>query len=277
MAESYSVLMSVYFQENPSYLQKSIESILSQTLKPDELIIVEDGPLTIELKKVIKNFKESNRFIKSVTLETNLGLGLALNEGLKYCSNELVGRMDSDDICVSDRFEKQVEKFNENDELIILGMQIAEFYTTPDKIIGYRKVPTDYDEILTFAKKRSPFNHPTVMFRKSKILQLGGYKNIQRKEDLELFLNALYNNFYCENLPDVGLYFRSNEGNYLRRKNKVSCLNYIKIIYNFYRVNFCNLSDLMYVICSQVFFMLAPPKLMKFISDKYLRKGIMDE
>jgi len=273
----YSTLMSVYNKESVYFLKESIDSLIKQTLKPDEIVIVKDGPLTKELNDLLDDYNKRFSSIKIINLIENVGLGLALNEGLKHCSNELVARMDSDDICLPDRCKKQVEAFNKNEALMILGMQIAEFYDTPKDIVSYRWVPTDYKEICKFARRRSPFNHPTVMYKKSKILQLGGYKDVKRKEDLELFLNALNNNFYAENLEEIGLYFRSNKDNYLRRKDRVNCMNYVKTIYKFYNLGFCRLNDLVYVSCSQLFFMLAPKKLMKFISDKYLRRKLVDE
>jgi len=266
--------MSVYNKEDAHFLKESLDSLIEQTLTPNEIVIVKDGPLTEELNNLLDSYSKKFSSIKIVNLTENVGLGLALNEGLKHCSNELVARMDSDDICLPDRCKKQVEAFNKNKDLIILGMQIAEFYDSPKDIVSYRWVPTTYEEIRKFARRRSPFNHPTVMYKKSKILQLGGYKDVKRKEDLELFLNALNNNFYAENLEEVGLYFRSNKDNYLRRKDKINCVNYIKTIYKFYGLGFCRLNDLVYVSCSQLFFMFAPKKVMKIVSDKYLRRKI---
>lgn len=274
---SYSVLMSVYIKENPEYLNESIGSILNQSVKTNDFVIVKDGLLTPELDLVIENYARNYPEINVVPLKKNLGLGLALNEGLKKCKNELVARMDSDDICLVDRCEKQLKKFNNNEELTILGTQIAEFYTDPKDIVSIREVPTDYNDIIKFSKRRSPFNHPTVMYKKTKIMDLGGYKDIKRKEDLELFLNALSKGYYAENIKEVGLYFRSNEDNYLRRKDKINCVNYIRTIYNFFRKGYCNLFDFLFVLGSQLFFIVAPAKLMKFISDKYLRRNIIDE
>ncbi|MDB7088141.1 glycosyltransferase, partial [Enterococcus mundtii] len=219
--KTYSVLMSVYSKEDPYYLKKSIESILNQSVSTDDFVIVKDGKLTPELDTVLEEYSRKYNNIKIVALQKNMGLGLALNEGLMNCKNELVARMDSDDISLKDRCEKQLKKFNSNEKLDILGMQIAEFYSNPDDIISIRQVPSRYDDIVKFSKRRSPFNHPTVMYRKSRIVQLGGYKDVRRKEDLELFLNALSRGYYAENLEEIGLYFRSNRDNSLRRKDKI--------------------------------------------------------
>ncbi|MGX7164021.1 glycosyltransferase [Enterococcus massiliensis] len=274
---TYSVLMSVYYKEKPEYLMESIESILNQSILTDDFIIVKDGPLTEELDSMLKSYSEKFPFISLVSLKENVGLGLALNAGLDICKNELVARMDSDDISLPNRCEHQLNMFNLKSKLTILGTQIAEFYTTPKDIISIRQVPTKFDEIITFSRRRSPFNHPTVMYKKSEIIKLGGYKDVRRKEDLELFLNALNNGYYSENLDEIGLFFRSNEDNYLRRKDKINCISYIKTIYTYYQEGYCKFSDLLYVVTSQIFFMIAPKKLMQFVSDKYLRRKITDE
>ena len=105
----FSVLLSVYHKEKAEFLDEALNSIVCQTLKPDEIIIVEDGPLTNELNNVLDKFETENKCVKRVPLKVNSGLGKALNEGLKHCSNDLVARMDTDDIAFPDRFEKQVE------------------------------------------------------------------------------------------------------------------------------------------------------------------------
>lgn len=271
---TYSVLMSVYYKEKPEYLVESIESIVNQSILTNDFVIVKDGPLTSELDSILNKYAKNFSFIKLINLKKNVGLGLALNAGLANCKNELVARMDSDDISLSNRCEHQLNRFNFKEELVILGTQIAEFYTTPKDIVSMRQVPTKFDEIIEFSRRRSPFNHPTVMYKKSKILELGGYKDVRRKEDLELFLNALNNKYYSENLDEIGLYFRSNEDNYLRRKDKVNCINYISTIYSYYKKKHCDFFDLSYVVISQLFFMIAPKKVLKFVSNKYLRKSV---
>ena len=167
--EKYSVLMSLYKKEHPEYLCKALESMINQTVKPDEIVLVEDGPLTPELYAVVEDYKEH---LTIVVNEKNMGLGLALNEGLKACRNELVARMDTDDISKPDRCEKQLKRFEEKPELAIVGCHIDEFVGTPENIISQRRVPTTSGAIFNYAKRRSAFNHPAVMYRKSAVLSL---------------------------------------------------------------------------------------------------------
>lgn len=272
MKLNYSFLMSVYYKENPKYLIESIESMLNQTVKPDEIVIIEDGKLTNELEEVIKKYEDEYPSIFNIIRrKENKGLGYSLNEGLKACKNELVARMDSDDICKVERCELQLKRFNECNELVILGTQINEFEDSINNIISHRVVPTNFTDIVTFSHRRSPFNHPTVMYKKSIILENGGYPAINRKEDLKLFIDIVNKNYYCENLSKALLYYRSNEDNFKRRKTWTNCKEYIQIMYGFYNSGVIKFSDLCYVLFGQLTLFLFPNYIGKKISNLFLR------
>lgn len=165
----FSVLLSVYRKEKKDYLLSSIKSILNQSSIPNEIVIVEDGPLDEELDNLINTFiKKYPKLFKIVKLEKNVGLGLALNEGLKACSFELVARMDTDDIAKKLRFEKQLQEFESNPQLSIVGTNTDEFISDPANVISRRVVPEKNEDILKFSRRRSPFNHPTVMYKKNR-------------------------------------------------------------------------------------------------------------
>ena len=146
-----------------------------------------------------------------VGYDQNRGLGLALNYGLEHCKNELVARMDTDDIAKPNRCEKQVEMFEKKPELAIVGSAVDEFYGKPEHITGRRVVPTKYEEIYEFAKRRSAFNHPSVMYRKSKVLEFKGYGNLRRNQDVDLFGRMLYGGCKAANFEESLLWFRSDE------------------------------------------------------------------
>lgn len=169
--KKYSVLMSLYKKEKPEYLRLALDSMLNQTVVPDEIVLVEDGPLTDELYSVLDDYP----MLKRIKNETNLGLGLALNVGLKECRNELVARMDTDDCSKPERCEKQLERFLEKPYLAIVGSHIDEFIGNPSNVISQRIVPVTSEEIYEFAKKRSAFNHPAVMYSKTAVLENNGY------------------------------------------------------------------------------------------------------
>ena len=200
MMEKYSVLMSLYKNEHPAYLRLALDSMLNQTVAPDEIVLVEDGPLTDELYAVVKEYEPC---LHLVVNEKNLGLGLALNTGLKACRNELVARMDTDDISKPDRCEKQLKRFEEKPELALVGCHIDEFIGTPDHVISQRRVPLRSEEIYQFAKKRSAFNHPAVMYRKSAVLAEGGYSDLKRNQDVELFGRMLFKGYLAENIDEA--------------------------------------------------------------------------
>ena len=155
--------MSVYYKENPSYLDDSLDSIFNQTLKPNEVVLVEDGPLNEELDNVINKYKNKHECFKIVKLKENMGLGKALNEGLKYCQYEYVARMDSDDISIPNRFEKQISYLEQHPEIDMLGSNIAEYDEKMTTITGHRIVPENNNEILKMMKKRNPFNPMSVI------------------------------------------------------------------------------------------------------------------
>ena len=185
--ENFSVLISVYHKEKGAHLKAALGSVFNQTIPPTEVVLVKDGLLTPELDAVIDSFVAQFNMLKIIPLTQNVGLGNALNEGLKHCKYELVARMDSDDICVPNRFELQLNAFNSNPELAIIGGWISEFENDPSIIISHRKPPQTNDDLYTFLKYKSPFNHMTVMFKKSIITKVGGYKHLYLLEDYWLW------------------------------------------------------------------------------------------
>lgn len=271
--KKYSFLMSVYFKENPEYLKLSIESMLHQTIKPDEIIIVKDGKLTHELDSVIESFVKNNKKLFTIiSLEKNIGLGLALNEGIKVSKNELIARMDSDDISLPTRCEKQLEMFKNDKELSIVGTWVDEFSGDITNVISQRKVPITHGEIYKFAKRRSPFNHPTVMYKKSVVLKNNGYSDLRRNQDVDLFGRMIFNGAKAANIGEALLLFRSDQGLLKRRKNWQNTSLYIKVVHKFWKIGFSSFLDLLVVTCGQLIIFIIPVKLQNFFYKKLLRK-----
>ena len=272
--EKYSVLMSVYSKDSPNELKQSIESMLSQTVACEQFVLVQDGPLGKELCIVIDAYVSNYPDIFTlVKLEQNSGLGKALDAGLVQCRNDLVARMDADDISLSERCEKLLELFDANSNLAVAGTNIDEFYNEPDHVVSSRIVPHDYESIYTFMRRRSPFNHPTVMFRKSEVIRCGGYGKMRRKQDFDLFARMINMNCYALNIDESLLLFRSNEGNYRRRKSWEYCKSYITVEKENYKRGYCSLWDLIVVTIGQMVMYIAPMWLAKLLSDKLLRKA----
>lgn len=218
----YSVLMSVYAKESAQNLRQAMESMLRQTMPPDDFVLVCDGPLTPELDSVIEAKQvEMGQVLQVIRLPQNGGLGHALNEGLKHCKNELVARMDSDDISAEDRCEKQLRLFAQNPDVDISSGTLLEFSVSPAEPIGKREVPLTNNEIREFSKKRCPFNHPCVMFKKTAVEKAGGYKETYHLfEDYYLWIRMLQINCQAQNLPDVLLFMRTPNDMYKRRGGK---------------------------------------------------------
>lgn len=271
--KKYSVLMSVYHEENPFYLKESIDSMLQQTLKPEQIVIVKDGPLTIELEQILKEYEKNFKSIFTIlSLKENLGLGKALDKGLEVCRNELVARMDTDDISLPDRCEKQVMEFIKNPKLCLVGSNIDEFYDNPKNVVSSRVVPSEHKDITKFILRRSPFNHPSVMFKKSEVIRVGGYGEFRRKQDLDLFSRMINGNCISMNIDESLVLFRSNKDSFKRRKSWSYCKSYIEVQFQIWKRGHCGTSDLIYVIVGQMILYLSPLWLMKLISNKYLRQ-----
>lgn len=214
----YSVLMSVYYKEKAEYLRQSMESIFAQTISTNDFVLVCDGPLNDELNAVIADMQNLHSSVLNVVrLEKNMGLGNALNEGIKHCKNELIARMDSDDISCQDRCEKQIQVFERMPELSIVSGTVQEFSVSKDQIEASRVLPETHDEIISFAKKRNPFNHPCVMYRKSAVEAAGNYQDFYLLEDYYLWVRMLLNGAKGYNLQKPLLWMRAGSEMYKRR------------------------------------------------------------
>ena len=215
----FSVLLSIYYKEKPEYFRECMESIYSQTVLPDEIVLVEDGRLTDELYEAISEYECRASEINFVTvkLEKNSGLGLALAEVIKHCSNELVARMDTDDICVPDRFERQLKVFSNNNNLDVVGGFIAEFDIDKEHIVAERKVPLCHNDIVRYQRKRDGLNHVSVMFKRKSVLDAGNYKNCLLMEDSLLWANMIKNHCHMANIDEVLVYVRTGDDMLKRR------------------------------------------------------------
>ena len=217
---NFSILMSLYHKENPKFLDQCFESIWdSQTTKPTEIVLVLDGPIGEELTACVQKWQSKiGSPLRVVPLPQNVGLGKALNEGLKQCSYNWVFRMDTDDICTSDRFEKQIKFIEQNPNVVLFGGQILEFDQNISDADVLKAVPTTYEQIKKFSQNRCPFNHMTVAYKRDVILSLGGYQHHLFMEDYNLWLRVIGNNYQVANLSDVILYARVGNGMHARRK-----------------------------------------------------------
>lgn len=270
----YTVLMSVYYKEKPEYLSLSIESMLNQTVKPDEFIIVKDGPLTTELDEVINNFVTAYpKTFNIIVNETNLWLGPALAKGIENSKNELIARMDSDDYVVSTRCERQLEKFREDPKLGMVGSYEAEFVDDIDNVISIHRVPSENDEIERFMHRRCSVLHPTVMYKKSAVLKSGNYQSVLLYEDYDLFARmVLEYHIKSYNIPEPLYYIRTSEDFFKRRGGIKYAKTVLKFKWGQYRKGYMSLMDFCISGLGQAFVCVLPNSLRKIFYMKFLRK-----
>jgi glycosyltransferase involved in cell wall biosynthesis len=267
----FSVLLSVYYKENPSYLQLALDGVINQSYPPTEIVLVKDGHLTPELDNIIEIYKTSYPILRIITLPENIGLGPALNEGLKHCSYEYIARTDTDDICKYDRFEKQLKIFEQNPQIDVISAWVDEFYDSIDKIINIRKLPQTHDEIKKYAKSRNPINHSVVMYKKSKVMECKGYESIELLEDYILWMKMLQKGFIFYNIQESLLSFRSNRGMYKRRGGLKYAIAECKLEWIFYTRNMISLPIMLKNIFIRFGIRIMPSNLRQMIYTKFLR------
>lgn len=269
----YSVLMSVYVKEKADHLRMAIDSIWNQTVKSNDFVLVCDGPLTDELNAVIEKMQHEHSELHVVRLEKNGGLGNALNTGIKECKNELVARMDSDDISRPERCEKQLAVFSTYLEVSIVSGIVEEFSTSTEVIEARRVLPEKQEEILTFAKKRNPFNHPCVMYKKSAVEEAGGYQDFYLLEDYFLWIRMLQKGIVGYNLQEPLLWMRAGSDMYKRRagwkyaKSQKALFKYMK------DSGFINEGQYMKSVAVRTASSITPNWLREFMFKNYMRKA----
>jgi glycosyltransferase involved in cell wall biosynthesis len=269
----YSVLMSVYAKEKPEYFRSAVESMINQTAEPDEIIIVQDGPLPTDLYSAVYEYAERYpNLIQIVVSEKNIGLGLALNLGLEHCRNDLIARMDTDDISLPERCQKQLECFEKDSNLNICGTWIDEFLDSTNNVISSRKVPCEHKAIYEFGKRRSPFNHPTVMYKKSSVLDCNGYSDLRRNQDVDLFGRMLFQDYKAMNIPESLLLFRTDDNLARRRRSWENSKSYIQTISRLHSLGYSSLLDVCVVSIGQIFMLIFPVGIQKILYKGLLRR-----
>lgn len=264
--------MSVYYKENPVFFRSSIESMLQQSIAPSDFVIVCDGPLGEKLDRVIRQVCQENPgLFQIVRLPECGGLGKALNQGLRYCKCEQIARMDSDDISVPNRCQLQLEAMEQQEADIVSGT-LYEFEKDPGHPGKARRLPRTHEEILQFVKRRNPFNHPCVMYRKSAVEAAGGYRHCPYFEDYDLWVRMLLNGSRGYNLQETLLYMRAGEDMYARRGGLAYGRLALKFRWSLKKRGVSGWSDFLLSGVGQFFISVAPNSLRREIYGKWLRK-----
>ncbi len=226
------MLMAVYGGDKAEFLQQAVDSVLCQTVAPEEILVVCDGPLPSRLDEELFELQaKAPEQIRILRLPENRGLGAALNAGLHQCRNDLVARMDADDLALPDRMERQLAGMAQYPETAVLGGQIAEFREDPNRPFSYRTVPADPERILHLLRRRNPMNHVTVLYRRDWVLEAGGYPEFAGPgfEDYYLWVKLLAWGAVLRNIPEVCCNVRVNEAQYSRRGGWAYFCNAMKV------------------------------------------------
>jgi GT2 family glycosyltransferase len=215
--QPFTLLVSTYGRDDPGFLREAVlSSTTSQTRPPDEVVLVQDGPVPDALATEIKHLADALPMpVVHLELKANIGLGPALDAGLAAGSHEIVARMDADDVSVPERFERQVAVIEAGADIV--GSGLLEFGASVDEVVGRRTPPTDPDEIRRVIRFRDPFNHPTVVYRRSAVLAAGGYTDMALLEDYLLFTRMVEAGATPANLAEPLVYYRVGAGAYARR------------------------------------------------------------
>lgn len=271
-AVEFSVLMSVYKGEKQEYLSVALDSIINQTLPPSEIVIVEDGELNNEL--YIRLDEYSSKYpslIKRLPFPQNRGLGISLKDGVNACKYDYIARMDTDDIAMPNRFEKQFQYLKENEDISLLGSWITEFSDNPQCPDTLTKLPTEHEDIVKFAKRRNPFRHMSVVFKKSAVVKSGNYRDFLWFEDYDLWIRMIQSGYRVANLPEVLVNVRA-DGNMFARRGGIAYINReVRFQLSVYKSDFIKFDTLVYNLFVRILVRVFPNKLRIFVYKKLFR------
>ena len=268
----FSVIMPVYFQESPNQLRAAIESIVNQTLIPNEIIIVLDGPVGDNLHEVIDEFKTCN-LIKVIKLDTNSGVGVARKKAIEIAQYDILALMDSDDISCKDRFEKQISKIL-SQEANVVGGWIEEFDKEPHDTGIIRKSPVTHDEIYKYGKWRMPVNNVTLMFTREVYNDVGGYSDQSKSEDWNLIVRFLANGVKFYNFPEILVNVRAGQDMFLRRRGWTQVFSQLYIFPLMYKLKYIGLFHLIANVSIRLLLRLMPISLTSYLYRNFLRQKI---
>ncbi|KQB87263.1 glycosyltransferase [Corynebacterium lowii] len=212
------VLITVYHGSQPAHLAECLDSLAAQTRQADHIVLVEDGPVSAQVHALIDAFTAQHPHAEVLRLPHNMGSGLASAAGLERMEgDELIARLDSDDIAAPERFERQCAFLTQHPEIDILGTALAEFERSPEEVTAIRRLPEQHHEIARYAKMNSPINNPSVMMRAAALHTAGGYRHVHFMEDYDLYARALATGARFHNLPEPLTYFRVSDAQFARR------------------------------------------------------------
>lgn len=262
----FSVLLSLYKKENPKYLKEALDSIFCQTVRSDDVVLVEDGLLPDNLEVVVRDYERQFHELHVVRFEQNRGLGVALNEGLKYCKHDIIARGDTDDINHPDRFERELKILLEHPEYDLISAWIDEFVDNPKQIHSQRRLPEKPEDIYKYGKHRCPVNHPVAMYRKKAVEKVGGYQTDLFPEDYYLWMKMLKAGYKFYNIQDSLLSFRYNPQTIKKRGGWGYAVDEAKTQWKAYhQLHYLSIADFCFNVSIRFTTRIIPNKLRQFI------------
>ena len=268
----YTAVMSVYSGEKPEFLRQSLTSMLTQTHPCRELILVCDGELTPELDNIIAELCAKHSELHVVRSKSSRGVGACVNAALRRAKTEYIVKMDSDDISLPDRCERQLRYLAEHPETDMLGSFIEEFDSDSGEQIAQRRTPLTHSEIVQFAKRRNPFNNQTLVYKRSAAIRAGGYTTVRRCEDYDFVVRMLMSGAIGANLPEVLVRYRVTKQNLTRRRNLNNTISFIAVRWHIHTKGFSSLTDLLVPCAAQLLLFMLPQRLTGLFYRKLLRK-----
>lgn len=265
----FCVVMSVYYGDCYRYFYKAVNSLLGQTVVPHQIVIVVDGQVGNDLDDCIYKLSKIP-IVDIVRIKNNVGSGSAKKLAISHTKYPLIAIMDSDDISLPFRFEKQVQLFAKSD-VDVVGGWISEFSDNRRDFHRVRRVPTSQERILKLAKWRNPINHVTLMFTKASYDKSGGYSNARSCEDWELIVRMLKTGSNIQNIPEVLVQVRAGSNMIDRRQSMKHLSAEITLFVGFYRLRFIRFHGLIINILVRIMFKLIPKWFVNYFYKKFLR------
>lgn len=269
----YSVLMSIYKNDKPDWLETALDSMINQIVSASEYVIIQDGPISEDLANVLnKCNSKSGGLFKLIPLEKSGGLGAALRFGVTKCSYEYIARMDSDDISEPTRCEKILEYMLSHKQVSLAGCNVDEFIGDKTNVVGKVRLPLNPEDVKKYAKVRVPIRHSSIIFKKSDILSAGNYRNLKRSQEYDLVVRLLMKNYQIGNIPEVLQFMRVDNDFYKRRGGLQKAKMLVSQRHDFYKYGFYNFFEFILFASINFTVCIVPNGVRKWIYKNILRK-----
>lgn len=269
----FTALLPVYIHDDLNYFMMAVKSVFKNTVKPAEILIMQDGPvhenMVVFIDFLIKKYPH---ILHHISNQKNQGLGYTAAKGVLSAKFEIIARVDADDLSTEDRFAKQLQCFCEDAQLDIVGSNIAEF-NDDYEIQTHRTVPSTATDIDHFSKMRSPFNHPSVMYKKESVIQAGNYADIKHFEDYDLFVRMLAQGQKAKNVAQNLVFMRAPESMYERRGGAEYVRKYISFRKKLLHTGYIAKKEYLFSILGSLLTSYSPVFVRKILYRLFLRKN----